>query len=130
MHFRVSPVLCSNFTQHLYGSDNYTTFTKDAFHRYIIQGEKDAVNAKKRGTKMAPYFLLVVPPDEERVLRCRLTAEDETMSEPFAERNFGAIIQKRIKEADEFYHVAIPCKCYCHSNLKITVFLDLAYLQD
>lgn len=62
---------------------------------------------------MAPYFLLVVPADEERVLRCRLMAEDETVSEPFAERNFGAVIQKRLKEADEFYHVAIPCESSC-----------------
>ena len=96
--------------QHLYGSANYTTFTKDAFHRHIIHGEKDAVNPKKRGTKVAPYYLLVVPPDEERVLRCRIMADGEIVTEPFAERNFGAIFLKRLKEADEFYHIAIPCK--------------------
>ena len=96
--------------QRLYGSANYTTFTKDAFHRHIIHGEKDAVNPKKKGTKVAPYFLLVVPADEERVLRCRLMGEGEIVKEPFAERNFGAIFQKRLKEADQFYHVAIPCK--------------------
>lgn len=60
---------------------------------------------------MAPYYLLEVPPGDECVLRCRLMAEDETVSEPFAERNFGAIIQKRLQEANEFYKVAIPCKC-------------------
>ena len=98
--------------QLLYGSANYTTFTKDAFHRYIIHGEKDAVNSKKRGTKVAPYYVLVVGPDEERVLKCRLMANDEIVKEPFAERNFGAIIQKRLKEADEFYNVAIPCKLF------------------
>ena len=98
--------------QRLYGSANYTTFTKDAFHRYIIDDEKDAVNAKKKGTKVAPYYLLVVGADEERVLRCRLIADDEIVREPFAERNFGAIIQKRLKEADDFYHVAIPCKFF------------------
>lgn len=102
-------VLTSHF-QDLYGTGNYTTFTKDAFHRYIIHGEKDAVNPKKKGTKVAPYYVLIVGADEERVLRCRLMAEDEIVKDPFAERNFGAIIQKRLKEADEFYHVAIPCK--------------------
>ena len=61
---------------------------------------------------MAPYYLLVVGADEERVLKCRLMANDEIVTEPFAERNFGAIIQKRLKEADEFYHVAIPCKFF------------------
>jgi len=96
----------------LYGTANYTTFTKDAFHRYIIHDEKDAVNPKKKGTKVAPYYVLIVGADEERVLRCRLMAEDEIVKDPFAERNFGAIIQKRLKEADEFYHVAIPCKYF------------------
>ena len=98
--------------QRLYESENYTTFTKDAFHRFVIRGEKEAVNPKKRGTKMAPHYLLVVPAGEERVLRCRLMAEGETVNNPFAERNFGAIIEKRIKEANEFYHVAIPCKSF------------------
>ena len=59
---------------------------------------------------MAPHYLLVVPPGEERVLQCRLVAEGDVVTEPFAERNFGAVIQKRLKEANEFYHVAIPCK--------------------
>lgn len=35
-------------------------------------------------------------------------ADDEIVSDPFAERNFGAVMQKRIKEADEFYNIAIP----------------------
>ena len=61
---------------------------------------------------MAPYYVLVVGADEERVLRCRLMADDEIVTEPFAERNFGGIIQKRLKEADEFYDVAIPCKFF------------------
>lgn len=69
---------------------------------------------------MAPYYLLVVKADEERVLRCRLMADDEIVKEPFAERNFGAIIQKRLKEADEFYHVAIPCKSFF---IKLTLWI-------
>lgn len=103
-------MFCCSSLQHLYGIDNYTTFTKDAFHRFIIHGEKDAVNPKKKGTKVAPHYLLVVPSGEERVLQCRLVAEGDVVTEPFAERNFGAVIQKRLKEANEFYHVAIPCK--------------------
>ena len=109
--FETSCLNLIHIFQHLYGSDNYTTYTKDAFHRFIINGEKDAINPKKRGTKLAPYYLLQVSPGEERVLRCRLMAENEIVSEPFAERNFGAIIQKRLQEANEFYKVAIPCKC-------------------
>ena len=104
----MTDLLFSSCLQRLFNLENYTTFTKDAFHRYIINGEKDAVNVKKKGTKVAPYYLLVVPADEERVLKCRLMADDEIVSDPFAERNFGAVMQKRIKEADEFYNIAIP----------------------
>ena len=43
---------------------------------------------------MASHYLLVVPPGEERVLQCRLMAEGYVVSEPFAEQNFGAVIQK------------------------------------
>ena len=59
---------------------------------------------------MAPHYLLVVPPVEKRVLKCRLMAEGDVVTEPFTEQNFGAIIQKRLEEANEFYQVAIPCK--------------------
>ena len=58
---------------------------------------------------MAPHYLLVVPPGEERVLQCRLMAEGYVVTEPFAEQNFGAVIQKRLEEANKFYQVAIPC---------------------
>ena len=60
---------------------------------------------------VAPYYIVEVPAGEECVLRCRLMAQDEIVTDPFAERNFGAIMQKRLKEANEFYKVAIPCKC-------------------
>ena len=61
-------------------------------------------------------------------------ADDEIVSDPFAERNFGAVIQKRIKEADEFYNIAIPgefisrrrknkfCLCVKISNLPMGRF--------
>ena len=90
------------------GVANYTTYTKDAFHRYVIDAQKEAVNPKKRGSKMAAYYLLVVPSGKERTLRCRLMAENQFVKEAFAERNFGAVMQQRLKEADEFYSVAIP----------------------
>ena len=119
-------MFCCSSSQHLYGIDNYTTFTKDAFHRFIIHGEKDAVNPKKKGTKVAPHYLLVVPSGEERVLQCRLVAEGDVVTEPFAERNFGAVIQKRLKEANEFYHVAIPCKLkHFIFNLKGIFLVDM-----
>lgn len=36
----------------LWNIESYTKYTKDAFHRFVINGESDAVNPKNRGTKV------------------------------------------------------------------------------
>jgi hypothetical protein len=40
----------------LYDQKNAQPYVKDAFHRYIVDGEKDAVNPAKTGTKCAAWF--------------------------------------------------------------------------
>ena len=47
-------------TNRLYNADNYTPYTKDAFHRYVINGDKNAISPKERGTKIAAYYVLDV----------------------------------------------------------------------
>jgi hypothetical protein len=96
--------------QLLYNFPSYTEHTKDAFHRYVIQGEKDAVSTKKRGTKVAPYYVVEVPAGGECTLKCRLMALEEVVKDPFCERSFGAVLEQRRKEADEFYKIVIPSK--------------------
>lgn len=45
----------TNYEQ-LYGRKNEQPYVKDAFHRYIVNGEKDAVNPNKTGTKSAAWY--------------------------------------------------------------------------
>jgi hypothetical protein len=40
----------------LYGQKNEQPYVKDAFHRYIVDGEKDAINPHQVGTKSAAWF--------------------------------------------------------------------------
>lgn len=40
----------------LYGTENPTPYVKDAFHRLVVHGEKDAVNPAQAGTKCAAWF--------------------------------------------------------------------------
>ena len=47
--------------QKLWGQPNPTPYVKDAFHRYVISGERDAVNPSKTGTKAAARYVLDVP---------------------------------------------------------------------
>ncbi len=40
----------------LYGSKNPQPYVKDAFHRYIVNGERGAINPHCRGSKMAAHY--------------------------------------------------------------------------
>ena len=80
----------------------YTPYTKDAFHRYIINGEEEAINPKKKGTKVAAHHVLEIQGGEERVLRCRLTIAKEASDKPFGEE-FEKIFQSRKNDAEQFY---------------------------
>jgi hypothetical protein len=36
-------------SQKLYNVPNYTPYVKDAFHSYVVNGNKEAVNPKRKG---------------------------------------------------------------------------------
>lgn len=116
-------------TRRLFGVDNYTSYTKDAFHRYmhacmqythacnvhmhatcthryIVDGEEDAINPNKKGTKVSPYYVLEVGSGEERVVKLRLTNTVLT-SEAFGEE-FDEVFTDRIREADDFFAGIMP----------------------
>jgi hypothetical protein len=80
-------------------SPNGNPYVKDAFHRYLVNGEKDAVNPAREGTKVAALFSGGIEPGGSRTIRLRLA---ETRHEkPFDE--FDTIFSQRLTEADEFY---------------------------
>jgi hypothetical protein len=89
--------------QELYGSANATEYTKDAFHRYVIQGEKEAVNPDHTGTKCAAVYKLTLPPGGKQTLHFRLTPEPEPASETVED-----IIAIRREEMDQFYNQRFP----------------------
>lgn len=45
----------TNFEK-LYDGENTTPYVKDAFHRHVVEGEKEAVNPAQKGTKCAAWF--------------------------------------------------------------------------
>jgi Glycosyl hydrolase family 63 C-terminal domain len=105
-------------SEQLYGSPNHTPYVKDAFDSYIVDGNSDAVNPSKTGTKAAANYRLNVPGGESVVIRLRLTdtgfqeedAESDTQStgarDIFA--GFDQLFLQRIAEADEFYAGVAP----------------------
>jgi hypothetical protein len=91
--------------QRLWGQTNSTPYVKDAFHRYVISGEPDAVNSAKTGTKAAARYVLEVPAGGCEVLRLRLSAG--TAGEPFG-KEFEELFRQRLFDADEFYDRITP----------------------
>ncbi|XP_049848338.1 uncharacterized protein LOC126314408 [Schistocerca gregaria] len=91
-------------TEVIWGVKNDEPYKKDAFHRYVVKGEKDAVNPEMRGTKAAPYYCRVVAGGDCVVFRFRLTRG--YIEKP--EEGFEEVFEKRKQEADEFYASVIP----------------------
>ncbi|MEM1210832.1 MAG: glucosidase [Planctomycetota bacterium] len=81
-------------------------FTKDAFHRQVIDGETKAVNPQPYGTKVAGRYTLKLAAGQSVTLRARLALDNEKPEQPFGE-GFDTIFQQRLDEADAFYDATI-----------------------
>jgi len=101
--------------ERLYGQKSATPYVKDAFHRYIIQGEKGAVNPQHTGTKMAAHFSSEIRPGECWTIRCRLMnhnpAENSSYARDLLGQAFENVVAARLKEADEFYAKRTCTRC-------------------
>jgi len=91
----------------LFGTKNASSYVKDAFHSFLVQGQKNAVNPAMKGTKAAPHYALTIGPGETKVVRLRLArADTEKEAQPF--KDIDEVFTRRLKEADEFYDGITP----------------------
>ncbi|HEX4055236.1 MAG TPA: hypothetical protein VHX86_13310 [Tepidisphaeraceae bacterium] len=93
-------------TQRLFNSPNYTPYVKDAFHRYLVNGESGAVNPAHVGTKAAAHYVVDLPPGGQWVVRLRLFPQEAEPAQIFGEE-FDRLFRQRIADADEFYDVRL-----------------------
>jgi hypothetical protein len=88
------------------------THCKDAFHDYVVGGERDTVRDAARdghGTKVAALYQRTVPAGGKCTLRLRLRQVDGATEPAFdAFDAFDEQFALRIAEADAFYDDAIP----------------------
>jgi hypothetical protein len=80
-------------------SPNGKPYVKDAFHRYLVNNNKEAVNPAKEGTKLAALYSSTIEPGGSYTIRLRLS--DKRHEDPFSE--FNGVFSQRVAEADEFY---------------------------
>jgi hypothetical protein len=88
----------TNF-QRLFGTLNRSPFVKDAFHRYLVDGETGAINPEQTGTKTAAHFSRTLAAGETWSIELRLTNVESDRPFTTAAHTF----KQRIAQADEFY---------------------------
>lgn len=94
-------------TASLFGTPLAGPYTKDAFHRRLVDGDEAATNPDGIGTKAAPYFRFRILAGESITIRCRLhdLREDNGLA---CFEQFDETFASRISENDEFYDEIIP----------------------
>ena len=86
----------------LYGSQDGPAFSKDAFHRRLIDAELEATNPRAFGTKAAAIYRRELAAGEGCVFQFRLTSSEVPLEEPFGD-GFAAVFALRKREADAFH---------------------------
>ncbi len=84
----------------LFGAPSRTPYVKDAFHRFVINGEHEAVNPAEQGTKAAAHYFDFIPAGSSLTYRWRLS--NRRNRQPFG-RGFDNVFRRRIEETEEFY---------------------------
>ncbi len=86
----------------LYQTDQYTPYVKDAFNRWLVRGETEAVNPAQLGTIAGICYRLSIPAGQSASIRLRLRSLDERKGQPFGV-HFDRIFQNRIAETEAYY---------------------------
>ncbi|MBM3847808.1 MAG: glucosidase [Verrucomicrobia bacterium] len=93
--------------QKLWGAKGSTPWSKDAFHRRVVDGDKAAVNPALVGSKAAVWKRLMIPAGGREVLRLRLRPAAEDGSDALG-AEFDRVFQERILECQSFYESIAP----------------------
>ncbi|MCU1311502.1 MAG: uncharacterized protein JWO20_2627 [Candidatus Angelobacter sp.] len=94
--------------ERLFNAPSACAFVKDAFHEYVVNSNKAAVNPAQTGTKAAALYELKVPAQSSAAVRLRLSdVAPSMMGDPF-NGDFEKAFKSRKKEADDFYATVIP----------------------
>ena len=96
-------------TQSLYNQALQSPYVKDAFHRYLIDGDQDAINPQQIGSKSAFHLEQLIESGKSWTVDLRLQRSDrEKPTERFGQRHFDQILEQRQTEWQEFLHWVAP----------------------
>ncbi|TWU63089.1 Mannosyl oligosaccharide glucosidase [Crateriforma conspicua] len=89
----------------LFGEENFTPYVKDAFHRYVIDGQTDAVQPRHYGTKVAGMYAMTIPAGQSKQFTVRLYDPDAAGADSVS---VPETFDRRIDEANAFYDAVLP----------------------
>jgi hypothetical protein len=90
------------------GQKNESDYVKDGINDCVVQGNQQAVNPRKQGTKVAAHYKATIGAGQAEVIRLRLSSASAGQTVPAFGRPFEAIFADRLREADEFYAEVTP----------------------
>jgi hypothetical protein len=92
--------------ERIFACPSPSPYTKDAFHRFVVDGDATAVNPAERGTKAAARYTLTIAPHDTTTISLRLSDRAPGGFDPFGPE-FARTFDCRIAEADEFYDAVL-----------------------
>jgi len=103
---------------------NQHSYSKDGIHRYVVDGQRGAVNPEQRGTKVSARHQVEIEAGSARTIRLRL-CESGTFGDTLAIArrdafgvSFDTLFANRLGEANEFYQGVIPASVDAdHANV-------------
>ena len=100
------PLYTENETncEKLWKLPNASPYTKDAFHRYVVDGEQDAVNPARAGTKFAAWHKISAAPGKTATIYLTLSAQ--ALAAPFDQQE--AVFARGEADASVFYQELLP----------------------
>ena len=107
------PLFTDNETnkEKLFNEKNDSSFVKDAFHRFLIQGQREAVDPAMTGTKTAAHYYGAIASGQSTTIRLRFMdqnpADGHKSGKDFFGPAFDQVFQQRLQEADDFYRVRV-----------------------
>ncbi|KAF9431270.1 hypothetical protein BGZ94_003585 [Podila epigama] len=97
--------------QKLFQDKNKSDYVKDAFHEYVVNGRKDAINHHDfQGTKAAGIYRFdKVPAGGYAQIRVRLNTKSATQKGGVERSSFDRVLGDRFSECNEYYDkLALP----------------------
>jgi len=125
-------LFCENETntQALYGKEQYTPYVKDALNRYLVEGDKNAVNPDRHGTISAAHYHTTIDAGGSTTIELRLYSEDEVPRYAFGKR-YDYVFAKRIVEANAFYdEICAQEKDEAHRAIQRQAYAGLCWTKQ